>query len=65
MEGPVTTHHHNHDILLISFISRRSHLSQGVKTTNWQDRMEKAKKAQAVKKLEQELKDEKQAELQR
>ncbi|KAJ3569427.1 hypothetical protein NP233_g5051 [Leucocoprinus birnbaumii] len=43
----------------------RSHLPAGVKTKNWQDRMEKTKKEQAIKKLEQELKDEKQAELQR
>ncbi|KAF5355807.1 hypothetical protein D9756_004081 [Leucocoprinus leucothites] len=43
----------------------RSHLPAGVKTKNWEDRMEKTKKAQAIKKLQQELKDEKQAELQR
>ncbi|KAJ6621596.1 hypothetical protein B0H10DRAFT_2016573 [Mycena sp. CBHHK59/15] len=40
----------------------RSHLQDGVKTKSWEDRMEKTKKAQAIKKLQAELKDEKQAE---
>ncbi|KAF4573048.1 rRNA-processing protein cgr1 [Pleurotus pulmonarius] len=43
----------------------RSHLPNGVKTKSWQDRMEQAKKAQAIKRLQQELKDEKQAEITR
>ncbi|KAF7436673.1 rRNA-processing protein cgr1 [Pleurotus ostreatus] len=44
---------------------KRSHLPNGVKTKSWQDRMEQAKKAQAIKRLQQELKDEKQAEIAR
>ncbi|KAF8213190.1 hypothetical protein K438DRAFT_1803534 [Mycena galopus ATCC 62051] len=40
----------------------RSHLQDGVKTKSWEDRMNQTKKAQAIKKLERELKDEKQAE---
>ncbi|TBU63632.1 Cgr1 family-domain-containing protein [Dichomitus squalens] len=43
----------------------RSHLPDGVKTKKWEDRMEKVKKAQAIKKLQEELKDEKLAEIQR
>ena len=44
---------------------RRSHLPEGVKTKKWEDRMEKVKKEQAIKKLQAELKDEKLAEIQR
>ena len=44
---------------------RRSHLPEGVKTKKWEDRMEKGKKEQAIKKLQVELKDEKRAEIQR
>src|SRR6266540_2052044 len=47
------------------FISRRSHLPLGVKTKKWEDRMEKTKKARAIKMLQVELKEEKQAEIQR
>ena len=47
------------------FISRRSHLPIGVKTRKWEDRMEKTKKARAIKMLQVELKEEKQAEVQR
>ncbi|THV07650.1 hypothetical protein K435DRAFT_833500 [Dendrothele bispora CBS 962.96] len=43
----------------------RSHLPNGVKTKNWAARMEQTKKALAIKKLQQELKDEKQAEIKR
>ena len=43
----------------------RSQLSRGVKTKSWQDRMEKTQKALAIKKLQNELKDEKHAERQR
>ena len=43
----------------------RSHLPEGVKTKSWEDRMKKNQKALAIKKLETELKEEKQAELQR
>ncbi|KZV75516.1 hypothetical protein PENSPDRAFT_647062 [Peniophora sp. CONT] len=39
----------------------RSRLMPGVKSKSWDDRMEKTKKAQAIKKLQEELKDEKQA----
>ncbi|KAJ3548327.1 hypothetical protein NMY22_g1308 [Coprinellus aureogranulatus] len=43
----------------------RSHLPRGVKTKSWEDRMEKTQKEQAIKKLQAELKEEKQAEIQR
>ncbi|TFK87994.1 hypothetical protein K466DRAFT_585907 [Polyporus arcularius HHB13444] len=43
----------------------RSLLPEGLKTKKWEDRMEKTKKAQAIKKLEAELKEEKLAEAQR
>lgn len=45
--------------------SSRSHIPEGVKTKNWEDRMEKTKKAQAIKMLQTELKEEKQAEITR
>ncbi|KAM5530110.1 hypothetical protein V8D89_016219 [Ganoderma adspersum] len=44
---------------------RRSHLPEGVKTKKWDDRMQKVKKEQAIKKLQAELKDEKLAQIQR
>ncbi|ETW87349.1 hypothetical protein HETIRDRAFT_424195 [Heterobasidion irregulare TC 32-1] len=40
----------------------RSHLQEAVKTKKWDDRMQKTKKAQAIKMLHDELKEEKQAE---
>ncbi|KAJ7706320.1 hypothetical protein B0H17DRAFT_1036723 [Mycena rosella] len=40
----------------------RSHLQDGVKTKSWEDRVAQTKKAHAIKKLQTELKDEKQAE---
>ncbi|KAJ6574971.1 hypothetical protein B0H19DRAFT_1126600 [Mycena capillaripes] len=40
----------------------RSHLQDGVKTKSWEDRVAQTKKAQAIKKVELELKEEKQAE---
>lgn len=43
----------------------RSNLPDGVKTKSWEERMKKTQKALAIKKLETELKDEKQAEFQR
>ncbi|KAJ7654962.1 hypothetical protein DFH06DRAFT_1329330 [Mycena polygramma] len=43
----------------------RSHLQDGVKTKSWEDRVNQTKKAQAIKKLELELKDEKQADVAR
>ncbi|KAG5718796.1 hypothetical protein E4T56_gene2622 [Termitomyces sp. T112] len=43
----------------------RSRLPPGVKTKNWDDRMRKTQQALAIKKLESELKEEKQAEIQR
>ncbi|KAH9898088.1 Cgr1 family-domain-containing protein [Cubamyces lactineus] len=43
----------------------RSHLPDGVKTKKWEDRMEKTKKEQAIKKLQAELKQEKQDEIKR
>ncbi|KAG6862425.1 hypothetical protein C0995_011865 [Termitomyces sp. Mi166 len=44
---------------------RRSRLPQGVKTKSWDDRMRKTQQALAIKKLEAELKEEKQVEIQR
>jgi len=43
----------------------RSHIPNGVKAKSWQDRMEKTKKEMSIKKLQTELKDEKQAEISR
>ncbi|KAF5385478.1 hypothetical protein D9757_005393 [Collybiopsis confluens] len=40
----------------------RSHLPNGVKTKSWAARMEQTKKSLAIKKLENELKEEKEAE---
>ncbi|KAF8516396.1 hypothetical protein JB92DRAFT_2910904 [Gautieria morchelliformis] len=45
--------------------TRRSHLPAGVKARTWEERMEKEKKEGAIKKLEQELKEEKNAEFTR
>ncbi|KAJ7932540.1 hypothetical protein B0H13DRAFT_2227706 [Mycena leptocephala] len=41
----------------------RSHLQDGVKTKSWEERMEQTKRAQAIKKVELELKEEKQADM--
>ncbi|KAK0456665.1 hypothetical protein EV421DRAFT_82165 [Armillaria borealis] len=46
-------------------IFSRSLVSAGRKSKSWDDRMEKAKKAMSIKKLEKELKEEKQAEITR
>ena len=46
-------------------VTRRSLLPDGLKTKKWEDRMEKTKKEQAIKKLQAELKDEKLSEIQR
>ncbi|KAG6911536.1 hypothetical protein DXG01_011838 [Tephrocybe rancida] len=43
----------------------RSQLPEGLKTKNWDDRMRKTQQAIAIKKLEAELREEKQAEFQR
>ncbi|KAJ7293440.1 Cgr1 family-domain-containing protein [Mycena rebaudengoi] len=43
----------------------RSHLQDGVKTKSWEERMQKTQKALAIKKLQAELKDEKQADFAR
>jgi len=43
----------------------RSHARPALKSKSFDDRMEKATKAQAIKKLQAELKEEKQAEIQR
>ena len=43
----------------------RSHLPEGVRTKRWEDRMQKTQKALAIKKLQTELKEEKQVEFQR
>ncbi|KAF8525049.1 hypothetical protein BU17DRAFT_83965 [Hysterangium stoloniferum] len=45
--------------------TRRSHLPDGVKAKSWEDRMEKTKKEKAIKKLQLEMKEEKQAEITR
>ncbi len=72
MEGPKVSHSVRPYLSSVPIITvaqtyfdRRSHLPNGVKTKSWQDRMEQAKKAQAIKRLQQELKDEKQAEITR
>jgi rRNA-processing protein CGR1 len=44
---------------------RRTHLPDGVKAKNWEDRMQKTARARAIKKLQAELKDEKLSEIQR
>lgn len=46
-------------------MDRRSHLPEGVKTKKWEERMEKTKKEQAIKKLQSELKQEKVDDLKR
>ncbi|KAF5374818.1 hypothetical protein D9758_000408 [Tetrapyrgos nigripes] len=43
----------------------RSHLPNGVKAKSWEARMEQTKKALAIKKLQKELKEEKQADITR
>ncbi|KAI0800955.1 Cgr1 family-domain-containing protein [Fomes fomentarius] len=43
----------------------RSLLPDGLKTKKWEDRMEKTKKEQAIKKLQAELKEDKRADIQR
>ncbi|OJT04535.1 hypothetical protein TRAPUB_4805 [Trametes pubescens] len=43
----------------------RSHLPEGVKTKKWEERMEKTRKEQAIKKLQSELKQEKVDDLKR
>ncbi|KAI0830627.1 Cgr1 family-domain-containing protein [Trametes gibbosa] len=43
----------------------RSHLPDGVKTKKWEERMEKTKKEQAIKKLQAELKQEKRDDIKR
>ncbi|OCH96210.1 hypothetical protein OBBRIDRAFT_744296 [Obba rivulosa] len=43
----------------------RSYIPEGVKTKKWEDRMEKTKKTKAIKKLQDELREEKQAEITR
>lgn len=47
------------------FFRSRSHIPNGVKAKSWADRMEKTKKERAIKKLETEMKEEKQAEITR
>jgi rRNA-processing protein CGR1 len=43
----------------------RSHLPRGVKSKSWEERKQKDTKSAAVNALQKELKDEKQAEIQR
>ena len=52
-------------IPLLTHRPSRSHLQAGVKTKNWEDRMKKTQKALSIKKLQAELREEKQAELKR
>jgi rRNA-processing protein CGR1 len=40
-------------------------MPDGVKAKNWEDRMQKTERARAIRKLQDELKDEKQSEIQR
>lgn len=47
------------------FVTSRSYMPEGVRSKSWQDRMEKTKKAAAIKKLQTELKEEKKAEFMR
>lgn len=47
------------------YYPRRTHAPDGVKAKSFDDRMEKTKKELAIKKLQAELKEEKQAELTR
>ena len=56
--APKTSHHPNPWI-------RRSHLPDGVKSKSWTDRMQKTQKAKSIKMLEANLKEEKQAEINR
>jgi rRNA-processing protein CGR1 len=53
------------DVYLTALYRSRSNIPEGVKTKKWEDRMEKTKKATAIKKLQNELKDEKLAEITR
>lgn len=46
-------------------ISRRTHLPEVVKTKKWELRMQKTERARAINKLQGELKEEKQSEIQR
>ena len=52
-------------IPLLTPCPSRSHLQAGVKTKIWDDRMKKTQKALSIKKLQAELREEKQAELKR
>jgi hypothetical protein len=61
---PCMLSYSRHSCSLIVRLSR-SHLPEGVRTKSWEDRMQKTQKALAIKKLQTELKEEKQAELQR
>lgn len=46
-------------------VGSRSHMPEGVKTKRWEDRMQKTQKEKAIKQLQTELKEEKQAEIRR
>ena len=46
-------------------ISSRTHLPPGVKSKKWENRMQKTEKARAIKKLQADLRDEKQSEIHR
>ncbi|KDQ07695.1 hypothetical protein BOTBODRAFT_38594 [Botryobasidium botryosum FD-172 SS1] len=45
--------------------TKRSHLPEGVRTKSWEERMAKTTREAAIKKLEKEMKEEKQAEADR
>jgi hypothetical protein len=49
----------------LTSLCSRSYLPDGVKTRNWEDRMQKTTKDKAIKKLQTELREEKQAEIKR
>lgn len=60
----VWVHLSTHRVILITRLLSRSQASKGRKT-QWEERMERTKREKAMKKLENELKEEKQAEKQR
>jgi Cgr1 family len=48
-----------------NLLCSRSYLPDGVKTRSWEDRMQKTTKDKAIKKLQTELREEKQADIKR
>lgn len=50
---------------MLNCCSSRSHIQEGVKTKKWDDRMEKVQREKAIKKLQAELKEEKETDRKR